>query len=200
MTPRGDGPDDGPGSEPVRRHPARWRVVGSSGSGKSTLASAAAARLGVPHVELDAVFWAEGWRKREPDEALVILRDRLGGAEGQHGWVVDGNWLEAVPLLDGTDAIVWLDLPRRVVMRRLVTRTLRRAITREELWAGNRERPFDLLSRDPHRNVVLWSWQHHEVYRERYGALAATGEIPVVRLRSARDVRRWLAGLAPVGP
>jgi len=40
------------------------------------------------------------------------------------------------------DIVVWFDLPRRTVMRQVVTRTLRRAITRAELWNGNRE-PVD---------------------------------------------------------
>ncbi|WP_447943576.1 hypothetical protein [Microbacterium aurum] len=49
----------------------------------------------------------------------------------------------------GADAIVWIDHPRRVVMRRVVGRTIRRALTREELWHGNRERPSRTGHTDP---------------------------------------------------
>jgi adenylate kinase family enzyme len=36
-------------------------VVGSTGSGKTTFARALAEKLGVPHVEIDALFWQRGW-------------------------------------------------------------------------------------------------------------------------------------------
>lgn len=39
----------------------RVAVVGNSGSGKSTFAAELARRLGVPWVELDAVFHQPGW-------------------------------------------------------------------------------------------------------------------------------------------
>jgi hypothetical protein len=44
---------------------------------------------------------------------------------------------------------------------------------------------------------VLWAWTEHAAYRERYQRLAASGEVPVVRLPSPRAARRWLASLPP---
>jgi hypothetical protein len=38
------------------------------------------------------------------------------------------------------EALVWLDYERPVIMARLISRTLFRAVLRTELWAGNRER------------------------------------------------------------
>ena len=37
------------------------------------------------------------------------------------------------------DKIVWLDLPIRIWLPRLIRRTARRLLTCEELWNGNRE-------------------------------------------------------------
>ncbi len=48
-------------------------------------------------------------------------------------------------VLERADTVVWLDLPRRVWLPRLVLRTLRRALTREELWNGNRESLWNAL-------------------------------------------------------
>lgn len=142
-------------------------------------------------LELDAVFWDAGWTKRDPEAARGLIAAFLATPEAADGWVADGNWSSAVgDALDGVEAWVWLDYPRRVVIPRVVRRTLRRGLTRAELWHGNREDLRSLLSRDPHRNIVVWSWTAHARTRERYAALARTQ--PVVRLRTPREARRWL--------
>ena len=41
----------------------RVSVVGNSGSGKTTLARQLAGRLGVAHVELDAIFHQPDWQE-----------------------------------------------------------------------------------------------------------------------------------------
>ncbi|WP_233549590.1 P-loop NTPase family protein [Cellulomonas rhizosphaerae] len=164
-------------------------MVGNSGAGKSTFARALADRLGIPRLELDAFFWDAGWTKRDPDEARRLIRDAV--ADAPDGWVADGNWTGRVgDSLDGVEAWVWLDFPRRVVIPRVVRRTLCRGISRAELWHGNREDLRSLLSRDPHRNIVMWSWTAHRPTRERYAELARTA--PVVRLRTPREATRWL--------
>ncbi|MEZ0449140.1 toxin [Cellulomonas sp. ICMP 17802] len=172
----------------------RLRVVGNTGSGKTTFAARAAERLGLPHLELDAVFWAADWTKRDVDEARGLVRAFV--ASSPAGWVADGNWTSNLAhLMDDADAYVWLDFPRRTVMPRVVRRTLRRGLLRTELWHGNREDLRSLLRRDPDQNVVLWSWTQHEPYRLRYEQLARESAIPVVRLRSPREAQRWLMAL-----
>ena len=42
-------------------------------------------------------------------------------------------------LLRAADVVVWLDLPIRVWLPRLIRRTVRRVRGREELWNGNKE-------------------------------------------------------------
>ncbi|MGP3534437.1 toxin [Microbacterium sp. RD1] len=176
----------------------KLRVVGVSGAGKTRLARSVGAALRLPVLELDAVFWDAGWVQRDVDQALARVRDFV--AAHPEGWVIEGNWSSKLAgLLDpgtpgGADAWVWLDYPRPVVMRRIVARTLRRGLTREELWHGNRERPSGWLRWDPERNVVRWAWVQHPVLRERMLRRAAAGE-PVVRLRNPRAAEEWLAGL-----
>ena len=64
------------------------------------------------------------------------------------GWVVDGNYSAVRDLVwDRADTVVWLDLPRLVVVRRITTRSIRRVVRREELWNGNRERWRNLVTR-----------------------------------------------------
>lgn len=168
-------------------------MVGNAGAGKTTFARRLAAALGLAHIELDTVFWAEHWTLRDQAEATARLRALLDASPA--GWVADGNWNRRVEgVLDDADVVVWLDYPRRVVMPRVVRRTLARGITRRELWHGNREQLGRILSRDPEANIVRWSWTHHEEYRSRYIELARSGA-PVVRLRSPREARAWAGGL-----
>jgi adenylate kinase family enzyme len=171
----------------------RVSVVGNSGSGKSTLARALAARLGVPHLELDSVYHQPGWQPLPVEEFVA----RVDAATRGDGWVVDGNYSTVRELVwTRADTVVWLDPPRRTVMRRIVWRTLRRIALRVELWNTNRERWRNLFTRDPNESVIMWAWHRHSTYRARY--LAATTDpacrhLTFVRIRSRRDTRALLA-------
>jgi adenylate kinase family enzyme len=174
----------------------RVSVVGNSGSGKSTLARALAAGLGVPHVELDAIFHQPEWQPLPATD----FRVRVDAATATGGWVVDGNYSAVRDLIWArADTVVWLDLPRRAVMRQVIWRTVRRAVLRAELWNGNRERWRNLFARDPDQSVVVWAWQRHSAYQTRY--LAATTDpawrhLTFVRIRSRADARQLLDRVA----
>jgi len=172
----------------------RVSVVGNTGSGKSTLARELARRLGVPHVELDAIRHQPGWEQM-PDDRFLAAVD---GVTGGPGWVVDGNYVRVVmlgPVWARADTVVWLDLPRRGVMPQLVRRTLRRVLTRQALWNGNSEPFSNLWSLDPERSVVAGAWTRHRVHRERYGRAIADprwAHLRFVRLRSHAEAHAWL--------
>lgn len=161
----------------------RVSVVGSSGSGKSTVGRRVAERLGVPFVELDALYWQPGWTPIDPD----LLRARLDEITSGDGWVIDGNYsrfVTAGSVWARADTVVWLDLPRRTVMRQLVGRTLRRVLADAELWNGNRESVRNLVRWDPEDNVLRWSWTRYEEIRARY--LAAMTDPAHEHLRFVR--------------
>lgn len=146
----------------------RISAVGSAGSGKTTLARALSERLGVVHVELDALYHGPGWTEPDPDEFCSRVGATLDAAGD--GWVCCGNYSGALGSVvwPRADTVVVLDLPRRTVMRRVVARTLRRVVRREELWNGNREPLRNLYAWDPDRNIIRWAWVRHDVYRDRY--------------------------------
>ncbi len=181
--------------------PARVRVVGVSGSGKTTLARTLAARLGVPHLELDSVHHLAGWRPSSDEQWGEALAAFV--ARSPHGWVVDGSYSSRPQdALAAVDTVVWLDLPRRTVVSRVVRRTTVRLLTRRELWNGNREDWRNLLRRDPAENILLWTWTRHAVVRRRNTPRwerhrdGAHG-VRWVRLRSLQEVGRWLDEVAP---
>lgn len=172
-------------------------VVGGSGSGKTTVSRRLAGALGLPHLEMDAVFHRDGWADEAHRDFLPTL-DRFTRGEG---WVADGNYTshgtrEMVwPL---ADTIVWLDPPRWTAMTRVVLRTLRRVITRETLWGAVREPFTNLYSRDPYRNIIVWTWTRHGHTREKYETAMADGSwghAQVHRLRTRDDVRRFFENL-----
>jgi adenylate kinase family enzyme len=171
----------------------RVSVVGNSGSGKSTLAGALASRLGVPHIELDAIYHQPGWQPLPAAE----FRARVDALTANGGWVVDGNYSAVRDLVWArADSVVWLDPPRRTVMRQIVLRTLRRMALRVDLWNGNRERWRNLLTRDPEESIIAWAWQRHAVYRARYLAAStdrAWRHLTFIRVGCREDRRRLLA-------
>ena len=171
-------------------------MVGNSGSGKSTVARRIGAALGSPVLELDSVFHQPGWQELPEDE----FRAQVETFAEQDRWVVDGNYtVVRVPVLwPRATTVVWLDLPQRTVMRQVVLRSLRRVIGRQELWNGNRETWRNLLSWDPQRSIVRWSWTNHAHNREK---CASAGTDPrwrhlrVVRLRSRPEIDEFVASL-----
>jgi adenylate kinase family enzyme len=179
----------------------RVSIVGTSGSGKSTLGKALAARIGAGFLELDSVFHQPGWVPLPVEE----FRRRVGDAVAAERWVIDGNYSSQVRDLiwARADTVVWLDLPRRTVMRQIIWRSVRRAAGRTELWNGNRERWRNLFSLDKDESVIAWAWQSHARNRTRYAAAmadTANVELHFVRLKNPAEVRRFLSSASASPP
>jgi adenylate kinase family enzyme len=171
----------------------RVSVIGSSGSGKTTLGRALAARSGAPFVELDAIFHQPGWTELPEDE----FRHRITEVAAGERWVIDGNYgaVRDIVLARAT-AVVWLDYRRSLIMTRVIRRSAVRAVTRRELWNGNRERVTSWLDPD---HPIRWSWSTFHRRRVEYEARFASAEhahLPVVRLSNPRETRRWLRTIA----
>jgi adenylate kinase family enzyme len=137
------------------RRPSRVVVGGTSGSGKTTLARRIGATIGASHTEIDSLHHGPGWTVR-PE----FLADVAALAAGQR-WVTEYQYPDARPLLLArSDLVVYLLLPRWLVISRVVRRTLGRSLRREVLWNGNREPPLwtFLTDRD---HVVRAAWRSH---------------------------------------
>jgi adenylate kinase family enzyme len=175
----------------------RVSVIGCSGSGKTTTARAISHELGLPHLELDAIFHQPKWRPKP----VEVFRAEVAAFVGMDRWVVDGNYTSlgiADMVWPRADTIVWLDPPRRVVMARVIGRTLRRVVTREELWNGNRERWGNLYKLKPEENIIVWAWTRFRPTRARYEAMLRDGtwsHLQVVRLRGRGEADEFATGL-----
>jgi adenylate kinase family enzyme len=171
----------------------RVAVIGGSSTGKTTVSRELARRLGVPHVELDALHHDPGWQEA-PAEVLQARVDAALAAAPE-GWVVDGNYHGKLgtSVLERADTVVFLDMPFGLTLRRVLWRTASRIVRRKELWNGNRETLRNALSRD---SIVWWVITQHGKYRqnwpERYGRLP---HLRVVRLHSPREVQDFLQSI-----
>jgi adenylate kinase family enzyme len=166
----------------------RILVIGTSGSGKTTLAERLANRLGLVHLELDAFVHGPGWKPVPEETFRRNLEDRLASG----GWVCDGNYFDRTAWVwERADTVIWLDMPLRLVLPRLIRRSLRRILTRQRLWNDNRESWSALLGRD---SVVTWAVASHHRHAvdlpPRLAALEKNG-VAVARLRSPREVDEW---------
>lgn len=173
--------------DPLPARPRRIAVAGVSGSGKSTLARRLAEGLDLPYTEIDALFHGPGWTPRPEFDSDV---DALVGADR---WVTEWQYSSARPRIAArADLFVWVDVPFPVTLARVVRRTLRRRLRREELWNGNQEGPLHTFFTD-REHIVRWSISTRNLYAERIPVVAAERpDLPIVRLRSTREVDRWV--------
>jgi adenylate kinase family enzyme len=173
----------------------RILVAGTSGAGKSTLARRLGQYLDLPYVELDALWHGPGWQPRPEFEADVAAFS-AGPA-----WVTEAQYHSRLGTLlwERADTVVWLDYSRPVVMNRVLRRTWGRALTRRELWNGNRESMLRWML-DPEHPVRL-NWTQHARKRRKFaGRVAAHPHLTVHHFHRPRETRRWLAALGRTGP
>lgn len=173
----------------------RINVIGTSGAGKTTMARELGKRLGVPHIELDALHWEPNW----VEAPLDIFRTRVEQAIQVEAWTLDGNYSRVRDLVwQHADTLVWLNYDLHVVLWRVWWRTLQRSLTHQELWNGNRENlRTALFSRD---SILLWALTTHARRRREYPELLARPEyahLHIIQFRQPRDADTWLQGVKP---
>ena len=175
--------------DPLPYRPGRVLVAGGSGSGKSTLAARIGRILDLPYTELDSLFHGPNWVPRESfvTEAHAISARPRWVSEWQYGIVQPVFTARA-------DLMIWLDLPRLVVMAQVVRRTVVRRLRREVLWNGNVEPPLRTILTD-REHIIRWAWSVHPRTRVKVlNAGAQRPELPIVQLTSRAAVERWCTG------
>lgn len=160
----------------------RILVIGSCGAGKTTLARAIAEERGLPVIHLDQHYWRPGWVA--PSEAEWQAQVARLAAEPR--WVMDGNYSGTLMgRIALADAIVYLDMPRWLCMLRVFRRTL----------FGLARRRADVAPGCPERfdwKFILWVWNYPKRSRQKTLRLLDAVSKPVITLRSAYAVDRWV--------
>lgn len=161
-------------------------ILGHSGSGKSTLARELGARYALPVLHFDSIQFRPGWvevgREEKREKTAAFLAANPGG------WVMDGNYLRICPeeRFSQADIILYLDFPRRVCLRRVLSRwRTYRGVTRPDMAPGCPEK----IDREFLR-WILWDGRRPA----RLAGIAALGEQyprAFVRLTSPRALEAW---------
>jgi adenylate kinase family enzyme len=155
----------------------RIAVIGPVASGKSTLARRLGARLGLPVIELDDIYWGADRAFSEdewPAEHRRLLEPARWIIAGDHRAVADERFAAA-------DTVVWLDLARPVCW-----------------WRACRRR-----SRVSRIACIRWIWRYPAHGRRQTIASLdrhAGGALVVYHLRSRREVREFLSSVSSGAP
>lgn len=170
----------------------RILIIGRTGSGKTTLARELSATLGVPHVELDSLYFGPNFST----VPLPVLRERTTTAISREQWVTDGNKSAVRDLVwPRADTIIWLDYPLVVSLWRLGKRALwRTSVLKEQTKKTGKK------SNLPQQFIagakgVLMALRSHRDQRREFPILFAKPEnkhLAIVRLNSPEATQRWL--------
>lgn len=153
-------------------------VHGVTGSGKSTLASRLGSALDLPVTFVDEHLWLPDWVPVPQVEQDAIAARWVAG---EH-WILDsiyGRHRDAA--LARADVVIGLDYPRALSLGRLVRRTAKGIMTKEERCNGNTESLRNALSRD---SIVRWHFSSWRRKRESMRAWYADPSAPPVLLLS----------------
>lgn len=171
----------------------RINVIGTSGSGKSHFSRRLARKLGVPCIEMDAVFWLPDWEHLETDDFLSQLQSLLA----QDAWVLDGNQSKTNALKwQYVDTIIWLDYPFFHTFKQILFRSFKRSWSKQELWAGTGNTESfrrNFLSSD---SVILWMLQNYWKTKQKYTKLFASelrDKVKFVHIKSPKQAELFLA-------
>lgn len=163
----------------------RVLIIGPCGAGKSALARTLGSRLSLPVIHIDQLNWQPGWI--ESDKA--DLANKIAAAAAGEHWVIDGNYSDTLAeRLSRTDTVIYLDFPISLCLWRVVRRW----------WMHRgRTRP-DMTEHCPERLApsFLWfvlRWKRGPGLQTEAHLFRQTATI--VRLRSPREVKRWLGSL-----
>lgn len=174
---------------------ARVAVIGTSCAGKTTFARALARVLNFPYIELDVLHWQPNWIERPDDEFRTLTAQALS----QDFWVADGNYAVVRDLVwSQATTVIWLNYSFSIVLWRALARTLRRALTREELFSGNRE---SLRMAFFSRESILW-WvvstfhRRRQQYRRLFDA-ARSPHLVYIEFQRPFEAQRFLTKLIP---
>ena len=163
----------------------RILIIGCSGGGKSTLSRTLSARLALPVIHLDVLFWKPGWVESTYDE----FRPKVAAVAATDRWIIDGNFSQTFDIrMPRADTIIWIDQPRWLCLWRAFWRTTSQfGHNRPDLAPGCPEKY------DWEFYKFIWNYPRDNIPKIEQGIAQFGGHAEFFRLRSDREIKNFLA-------
>ncbi|MBI9031896.1 adenylate kinase [bacterium] len=158
-------------------------IRGVSCSGKTTLAKLIAKELGIPHIELDELFWLPNWEQRALHEFLNLVQDKLE----KDSWVMDGNYSKVYNNLKiQYDYQIWLDYSLLKILLRYFKRTFDRVFFKRKICNGNTETIRSLFSSDA---LLIWIFKTYWKRKRELSKLEKKGVNNLIIIKKEGDIK-----------
>lgn len=155
-------------------------IIGCSGCGKTYLAKQLSEKYGIPHFDLDDIFWDNSSScygvKRPLEERTALLSDILMN----DNWIIEGvyySWCGEI--FANADVIYFLDTPKLVYKWRIVRRFINRKLGIEK---GDKESLKSVIS------LLKWTDKFQKVNRKEIEDILAGYEDKTVWVSSKSEV------------
>lgn len=166
-------------------------IVGTTATGKSTFGRKLAAKMGIPFLEMDAIFWRPNWQEPSDEEFFPKLENALAA----HSWVLDGNYTRTIPIKwKHIDTVIWLDYSFKTTITQSVLRAFKRAYSKTELWpeTGNYETFGKMFSK---QSIIWWCIKNYSKNKKKYKRIMENptySHIKFVRLTSHEEAQAYI--------
>ena len=168
-------------------------IIGTSCSGKTTLAKTISSRLNIKHIELDELYWKPNWIERESEEFKNLVVEEIK----RESWVADGNYSVIREVLwSRSTTLIWLNYSFITVLYRAISRSFKRSVTKEIIFAKNKEsfkRSF--FSKE---SIIWWVIKTHRKKRGKYSEVLYNDSFflqQVIELKSQLETEDFIKKL-----
>ena len=104
-------------------------IIGGSGTGKTYLANLLSTKYNIPHYDLDDLFWDNSANQYGVKMSIEKRSEMLSKILQNEDWILEGvyySWI--TDSFEKADAIIILDVPKRVYKYRIICRFIKRKI------------------------------------------------------------------------